>query len=522
MKVVPAFANVAWLAASLPAWRQFRIALARPEETQWRILDGMLKNNAASVFGRDHGFGGMNSYEQFCRRVPVTDYDGLKRWIHRIMRAEPAMLTSEPVTRLLPTSGSAGGRKLIPFTAGLQRQFNRAIGAWMVDLSRSHPSVPCGPSYWSISPAVENVSDEKSAIPIGFDNDSAYLGGVLQRLVEATFAAPSALRLVKDPERFRYLTLLSLLRQRELSFVSVWHPSFLTLLLDALPAWWEKLLDDLERDGRRRARVLRKCRPEDIHAIWPKWRVASCWGDGQAALAATNLRARLPHLVLQPKGLLATEAFVSIPFQSQHPLAITSHFFEFAGDSGAVYPAHALQSGRRYEVIVTTAGGLWRYRLGDVVEVTSFIGKTPSLRFIARRAGVSDLCGEKLMDGFVTEVVQQLCDELGFQPSFAMLAPEFGEPDPPRYTLFLEGTAPAHLAAALDSELRRNPHYALCRDLGQLAAPRCFEIAGRAYEVFSNVRQSEGQRLGEIKPQMLSLRTDWRQHFSRRRSGPAV
>ncbi len=533
MKLTAALANGAWLAASLPAWHDFRRGLARPEETQWQILRGLLQDNSASEFGRLHRFDEIRTCEQYCQRVPITDYAGLEPWVRRIMRGEPAVLTRERVTRLVPTSGSTGGRKFIPFTAGLQRQFNRAIAAWTVDLSRTHPAVPFGPAYWSVSPSLPVRAEQESAVPIGFDSDSAYLGGILQPLVESTFAAPSALRLVTDLECFRYLTLLSLLRQPELRFASVWHPSFLTLLLDALPAWWEELLTDLERGGcrraateppavrvavgsspqPRRARSLRRVGAVDLDLIWPRWGLVSCWGDGQAGVALADLQARWPHLAVQPKGLLATEAFISIPFRSRHPLAVTSHFFEFIDASGAVLPAHALQCGQRYEVIVSTAGGLWRYRLGDFVEIDDFVENTPSLRFIGRGGGVSDLRGEKLMEGFVTRAVLNVCGHCALRPAFAMLAPVIGGGGVPSYVLFVEGEAPDELATLLNAELRANPHYAYCRDLGQLGPVRCVRVAGGAYQTFCEVNVSEGRRLGEIKPQMLSARTDWSRHF---------
>ena len=57
-------------------------------------------------------------------------------------------------------------------------------------------------------------------------------------------------------------------------------------------------------------------------------------------------------------------------------------------------------------VIVTTGGGLWRYRLGDLVEVDGFVAATPSLRFIGRGASVSALCGEKLNETFVTRAIE--------------------------------------------------------------------------------------------------------------------
>ena len=509
MKPVAALANGAWLAASVPAWLRFRRALDHPAETQADVLRRLLARNADSAYGRAHGCAKIRSYEQFRARVPIVDYDDLAPWIARIVRGEKSVLTRAPVTRLVPTSGSTGGRKLIPYTASFQRELNRAIGPWMVDLCRQHPSVPLGPAYWSISPALP-AANEPSAVPIGFEDDSAYLGGVQRRLAESTFAAPSALRLV-----------------------SVWHPSFFTLLLDALPTRWEELLGDVEKGGcqraaalphevRRavaapaqplRARELRRAGPSDESALWPRLRVVSCWGDAQAALPLADLQRRLPGVALQSKGLLATEAFVSIPFRGRHPLAIASHFFEFENERGEVRRAHELRTGESYAVIVTTGGGLWRYRLGDLVEVDGFAGATPSLRFLGRGANVADLCGEKLAETFVTRAIAAVSAACGCAPRFAMLAPERDAAGHWSYTLFAEGELPRDITARLDDELRQNPHYALCRDLGQLGPLRCLQV-GNGCRIFTDTAVSEGRRLGDIKPQTLSSRTDWRSRFA--------
>ncbi len=538
MKLLPALANAAWLAASLPAWQRFRRALQSPAETQAAILRDLVARNTESAYGRAHGFGEIRDYAEFRERVPIADYDDLAPWIARIVRGERSVLTREPVTRLVPTSGSTGGRKLIPFTETFQSELNRAIGPWMMDLARRYPSVPLGPAYWSISPAI-TTKPEESAVPIGFEDDSAYLGGIQQRLAESTFAVPSTLRLVPDMEDFRYLTLLCLLRQPELRLVSVWHPSFFTLLLDALPERWDECVADVKNGGcsrasRRppevrnaldappmpsRADELHRFGPTNAPALWPHLRVVSCWGDGLAALATAELQRRLPHAFFQPKGLLATEAFISIPFAGQHPLAVTSHFFEFTDAQGNVLLAHELQRGESYAVIVTTASGMWRYWLGDLVEVDGFAGATPSLRFIGRGTSVSDLCGEKLTEFFVAIAIAAVCATSGCAPAFAMLAPEADAAGGWSYTLFVEGKIPCEFPSRLDSELRANPHYALCRDLGQLGPLTCREVSN-GYRIFCEADVSRGLRLGDIKPQALSTRTDWRRCFSKNSPQP--
>jgi hypothetical protein len=534
MNLLATTANLAWLGSSLPSAWTFEHALLRPEETQERLLSRQLRCNARSLFGREHGFDDIRSYADFAKRVPIRGYDELEPWIKRIQAGERSVLTTEPVTHLVPTSGSSGARKLIPFTAGLQREFNAAIAPWITDLSRQHPAIIRGPAYWSVTPLMRDDRRTPSAVPIGFDDDSQYLGGFRRQFVEAVMAAPSSLRHVTDPGTFRYLLLLCLLRQRDLRLISVWHPSFLSLLLDELPKIWQDLLSDI-RNGtcsvherhlpssllqtvRRfgpkpeRAAELQCADPCRPSSLWPFLRVISCWCDAHARLAADELARRFPRVSIQPKGLLATEAFVTIPFSGAHPLAIRSHFFEFIAADDNVLPAHALQDGETYELVVTTSGGLWRYRLGDRVRVSGFLGRTPSLSFLGRAGHVSDLCGEKLSGIFVAEVIAGVCSDLGEPVHFAMLAPERTERGW-RYALFLEGKASADVAEKIDLLLRQNPHYACCRDLGQLLPVRLFLIRGGGYETFVSAEVTAGRRMGEVKPTALSARTDWARCF---------
>lgn len=533
MNFLATAANLGWLASSLPAAWKFDRALHRAEETQWRLLRDQLERNVGSAFGRERGFRDIRSYADFTKQVPLTGYDEIEPWIKRIQAGERSVLTTEPVTHLLPTSGSSGARKLIPFTAGLQRELNAAIAPWITDLGRRYPSITRGPAYWSVTPLLRDDQNTPSVVPIGFDDDSRYLGGFRRQLVEAVMAAPGALRDVGDLKAFRYLLLLCLLRQPGLRLISVWHPSFLSLLLDELPHCWSDLLADIRCgtcrvEGRdfpaslratlrlrplpKRAAQLDAVDPRNPVSLWPQLSVISCWCDAHARLPADELSRRFPGVAIQSKGLLATEAFVTIPYSGAHPVAIRSHFFEFIDASGCVLPAHALRDGQIYEVVVTTSGGLWRYRLGDRVEVSGFLGQTPTLRFLGRTGRVSDLCGEKLSETFVSNVIAQVSAALPEPVRFAMLAPE-QTGSGWRYTLFVEGAVSADVVEKMDSLLRNNPHYACCRDLGQLQPLRLFPIRSRGYETFVSAEMAFGKRLGEIKPLALSTRTDWSRRF---------
>jgi hypothetical protein len=501
-------ANRLWHLSTGRSLRRFEAALDRPDTVQRALLREIVAGNADTAFGRAHHFDRVDSPESFRRHVPLTTWDDYAPLVERIRGGEQNVLTRDLVRRLIPSSGSTAAAKLIPYTRVLQRQFSAAIGPWIADLYRRRPDLTNGPAFWSITP-VERAEAGRSAVPIGFDEDSAYLGAILKPLVDATLAVPASVGRIHDIVRFRRRTLFHLLRARDLRLISVWHPSFLTLLLDAMEKDWRRLLAMFARRRlRRRLNELAQLAPTDYHRIWPHLGLISAWGDAHAALHLDALRRRLPGVPIQPKGLLATEAFVTIPFADHHPLALRSHVFEFLDDDNRPHFAHQLERDATYRVVVTTAGGLYRYQLNDRVRVTSRLGATPSLRFLGKEDHVSDRFGEKLSEGFVAATLRDLLTRHKIQPAFAMLAPQDN-----RYVLYLE-SARLIPPADLDAALSANPHYAYCRSLGQLAVPAVVRLAPGAYAAYTARLVSLGQRLGNIKPTALSTLDNWDAQFS--------
>ena len=308
MQLTATIANTLWSASNLPAYARFRRALHQPEIAQQRKLRGYLEHNAHTAFGKAHGFDTIRSYEEFARRVPLADYDSFVPWIARIRRGETNVLTDGRVTHLIPTSGSTGARKLIPFTAGLQREFDAAIGTWLVDLQRQLPGLLGGPAYWSVTPVLGDGIVEESAVPIGFDSDMAYLGGARQRLAQAVMAVPPNVQHAGSLDTFRYETLLHLLACRELRLISVWHPSFLTLLLDALPTHWERLLDDIARGAGDslvplpgRADELRSAEPARTNHPLAGIACSQLLGRWSGGLALADLQRRFPNVLVASK-----------------------------------------------------------------------------------------------------------------------------------------------------------------------------------------------------------------------------
>ena len=501
---------------------------------------GLLDSNAHTVFGRRYRFSGMRNVSDFQCKVPVQNYDDLYPMIEDIRRGRSNVLTREPVTHLMPSSGSTAARKLIPYTRSLQREFNRAIGAWMVDLYSRHQGLVAGRSYWSITPYLEE-STPGTGLTVGFKRDSSYLGGYRQRLVEPIMAVRENLSRIKDVESFRYVTLLELLRCSDLRLISVWHPSFLTLLMEELDSFWDSLLRDINdgtisppnrllpcirkmlgaKPDRNRRNQLDRANSADGSAIWPDLAVVSCWGSGHAKGAISELRRYFTEVAFQQKGLIATEAFMSLPFGNDesdnwlHPLAINSHFFEFVDDDGNVKQVDEIRLDQEYQIVVTTGGGLYRYAMNDRVRVNGFVGRTPSIEFIGKVDSVTDFYGEKLNDRFVSSIIENLVTDLSGRVPFAMLAPD-GADKPEHYTLYMESDIPLDnsIADRLEEKLCANPHYAVCRRLGQLKKAKIFRVSHSANKQYLLSSAMDGGRLGDIKPVKLSSRQDWSGTFS--------
>jgi hypothetical protein len=522
-----ALANRLWLLTSRKAAKDFHKASQNVAETQAGILRNYLTKNQHTHYLKKHS---PLSTPYF----PLSTYDDYLPYIDRIANGEQNILTRDPVQLFELSSGSTSASKMIPYTRTLQREFRLALSTWIHDLYTHHPALMAGPAYWSISPLTSGPRRTPGGIPIGFEEDSAYLGSFGSVIESSLMAVPNFVKHIQDVDDFRYVTLLYLLRCEDLRLISVWNPTFLTLLLAPLETWWDSLLKDLadgtitppnqspitnsQLPNKPRSRALSKIFPTNYPSIWQHLSLISCWADGASAPYAKELQSHFPNVTIQPKGLLATEAFISFPLTGYDgsALAVTSHYFEFLAENGDVLLAHQLEKGKSYSVIVTTGGGLYRYQLNDIVEVTDFYNQTPCIKFIGKADRVSDYFGEKLNEQFVAGVLKELFKKYNLNPIFYMLGPD--DTPPFHYTLYLELENPTiklpnFLTIELDNSLRTNFHYDYCRRLGQLAETQIVQVKDGS-EVYIKACQQRGQKLGDIKASVLQKSTGWGEWFS--------
>lgn len=549
--------NWSWMLKCAGQRTAFHRAVQRVELEQAEVLRAILTANRNTEFGQTHHFNAIGSPRRFRELVPPSNYDDYRQPIARIAAGHTGVLTAERVRLFEPTTGSAGPEKLIPYTDGLRRQFQRGLSVWIGDLLKNRPALRGGRAYWSISPMFGPTRRTSGGVKIGFEDDAAYLGSWEQWALRWLLVAPTGLSQINEIENFRYCTLLYLLVAGDLRLISIWNPTFLSLLLAALPCWSDQICRDLRqgavtlpkavpgqqrlelslRPNRQRADELADIfrfggeLSEKLRHIWKRLTLVSCWADAAAALPLGELSRLFPDVEVQPKGLLATEGIISIPLLdcAAPALALRSHFFEFieAADNASsqalsrVRLAHELEQGGKYRIMLTTAGGLYRYQLGDEVEITGFVGQCPLLKFLGRGDHVCDLVGEKLSDAYVRAVVDRAIANLGVRVRFALLAP--ADDEPARYRLYLQTATSNNVTPSRDafqriveSGLAANPHYRYAVALGQLAPVEIclLDPAGPpASEIYERGCVARGQKVGNVKPVALSAGPGWQSAF---------
>ncbi|MBY0228175.1 MAG: GH3 auxin-responsive promoter family protein, partial [Gemmataceae bacterium] len=329
-------------------------------------------------------------------------------------------------------------------------------------------------------------------------------------IVRLFYCVPAALARLKDPQA-KYYAVLRASMPRDVAMAIAANPSTMISLARAGDAHKESLIRDI-RDGTLtggfdwpaevRQAMKRKLNRDKAAAarleklasrtgqLFPKdywgekkWLMGN-WMGGSMGAYLRHYPKYFGDAKVRDVGLIASEGRMTIPFSDGTPsgvLDITSHYFEFIPEAEAesasptVLGAHELQEGGRYFILLTTAYGLYRYHIHDLVRCTGFHHKTPLVEFLSKGSLFSNLTGEKLSEYHVTQAVADVLAGLETTLGTYSVAPCWPEEEgrPPWYGLFVEGEPPAALAARLDERLRQvNIEYDAKRESQRLGPVR--------------------------------------------------
>jgi hypothetical protein len=529
--------------------RGFEEATHFPGETQNAILQAILRDQADTGFGRDHGFASINSLDEFRRRVPVACYDYVQPYIDRVRAGDTKALIADSTIHMFAlTSGTTATRKFIPVTGRYLADYKRGWNIWGMRAFDDHPTSKLRP----ILQVSGDWQEFRTAAGIPCGSVSGLTASMQKSIVRWLYCVPACAGTIKDAAA-KYYVVLRLSMGRDVGTIITANPSSLVNLARAGDRDKESLIRDLHdgtlstrydvpgsvrdqlarlvrRPNRAKARQLEAIAARTGH-LYPRdyWKnfIIGNWTGGTVGLYLRHFPQYFGDAPVRDIGLLASEGRMTIPVEDSTTsgvLDVTSHYFEFIPEAEArqanpvTLTAEQVQVGQTYYILPTTAYGLYRYHISDLVRVTGFYNRTPLVEFLSKGAHFANLTGEKISEYQVASAMQQVMQEMNLTLTSFSLAPCWNE-EQPYYGLFVERgdlasrDLGARMVAMLDRKLSEiNIEYAAKRNGLRLGPPRLQLIADQTWQEWDRNRlEHRGGTLEQYKHPCLISDPDFRQ-----------
>jgi hypothetical protein len=541
-----------WEAACRRALAGFRRRLVLGPASNTLTLRRILRRHADSEFGRRHRFAELlhepDLEAAWAEALPVADYDRFREDVARMANGAPDILFPGRPRLFVSSSGTTGDPKLFPVT---RRQQNAALS--VIALLTPAARAACVPGLGFRQPTttlmVASRAGRQTAAGIPVGNPS---GAGLRRILGLAppfWVFPAAVLGVQDHPTALYLHALFALRARDLGCIEAIYCSHIVNWMALIERRGAELVRDIATgslsadlvlSGAERAILSGAMRPDPQRAgeierelardstgrmlrLWPALRVLSSVVSGPFAVSLPALRTLAgPGPAIYTTCFGATEGMIGINLWRDAPeryaLALGAVHFEFlpVNELDAPRPRcvrmDAVREGESYELVISNHAGLYRYRLGDVVRIAGFEGKTPVFEFDYRRGNVLDMVGEKTTEQHLRNAFARLIDETpGLQSALTDFS-LYGDVNrvPYRYIVYVEldGSSAFFDAEAMAARLdvllsRENLAYAtLGRDNGRLAA---LELRLLPPGSFAQLLALQGQGAGGVNANQLKV-----------------
>jgi len=508
---------------------EFHDQTKRARAHQRELLLSRIARNADSAFGRDHHFGEVRTPEDFRKRVPIGDYGRHEPYIDRVRNGDVSALFG-PGTEVLMfamTSGTTNRPKTIPVTREALENYRHGWLIWGIQAFDAHPDMIEN----GMRPILQIASDWREShtsagIPCGAI--TGLTASMQSPLIRTTYCMPPSGSRIKDVEA-KYYVALRYSIFKNLGTIIAANPSTIlnmvrlgdrereTLIRDlhdgSLDPKWA-ISADVRKELRFRTKIRRKHAAKRLEALveetgrllprdyWPNLEFLSNWMGGTMRAYLRGYPEYFDQKPVRDVGLIASEGRMTIPIEDGTPagvLDIRHHYFEFipAEDAESADPqtieAADLIVGKNYFILLSTAGGLYRYNIFDLVRCVGFHGEAPIVEFLNKGAHFSSLTGEKISEHQVVSAVESAQRTVGIRLRSYLLLPIWG--DPPAYGLLVEtsdlpeGETADRFNEAVEAQLRElNVEYAAKRDTLRLGPVRTIRIQDGGWADFQRRR----------------------------------
>ena len=472
----------AYIAAESRAWS------AEPIRYQERIMQSLVSDAKTTLFGRDHHFDSIKTYDDFRKNIPVRDYEDLKPYISKVLEGEIDVLWKGKPEYLAKTSGTTSGTKYIPITKqSIPNHINSARNALLAYVHETGNSafLDKGLIFLSGSPELS----EKAGIKTG------RLSGIVNHHV------PQYLRTNQKPS---YTT----------NCIDDWEEKLEKIidetldssmgLISGIPPWVQMYFDRIQ------ARTGKK-----IKDVFPDFSLFVYGGvnfEPYRAKLFESIGKKVDSIETYP----ASEGFIA--YQDSQVaeglllLANSGIFFEFI-PADEFYDANprrvnleGVELNKNYALVINSNAGLWGYSIGDTVK---FISKNPyRLLVTGRIKHFISAFGEHVIGEEVEKAMKAAMKKFpDVRLAEFTVAPQVTPPEGlPHHEWFIEFTHPPQnidaFSAELDNSLRAlNVYY---DDLIKGNILRKLRIQALRQNAFIDYMKSLGKLGGQNKVPRLS------------------
>lgn len=327
----------------------------------------------------------------------ITGFGDYEESLIAAQQGDTQPLNGEKIIFWSETSGTSGVRKFFPITASFQKQFQRTMGPFIFSVMQRFPDFFTKKLVYLV--ALDSTKTTGAGIPLGWISNFNYrnLPGFIKRF----YALPDEVFINAEIyEQWAPLYALAADLNAFFAVTPMVIDAFYHRCIDQFPQYLPYLLGkkkvpdslppiQISKTRQKYLSVFAQNSPNSFKEIWPSLLFAGCWISGPCDYPAQCLKKSLGSGVAMVDGTYsATEGWLTVPIDQcpggyLHPGAHIAEFIEEGKeiDKRNIVQSWELESGKKYEIFLTTAMGLVRYHLKDVVQCIGFLNKSPRLIF---------------------------------------------------------------------------------------------------------------------------------------------
>jgi len=452
----------------------------------WRNL---IKRNKNTIFGKEHRFNEINQYADFKNLIPTRHYEDFISYIDKIKNGETDILQRGKPLYLLMTSGTTAGTKFIPLSkSGIRHQINAAMKVLCF-----HSINIRNADFMSYQMIFIQGSPELSN---EYKVPSGRLSGVVYHHI------PTFFQKNKLPT---YSTNIIPNWQEKIDKIVESTANKDISIIGGIPPWCIQYFEKLRA----------KTKKENLKSIFPNLSIY-IHGGLDFRSYKDKIEGLLGNGVHCLQTFPASEGFFAIQdrLDSDDMLLLLNQgiFYEFIPSNKieqtneTIVSLENIEVNETYELVVTTDSGLWRYRMGDLVQITS---KFPfRLRVIGRTSQFISAFGEHVIGYEIEKTMEEVSRKLGLKFVDYHVSPNI-ESIQYEWRIEWEETpkTPIHeIETNLDQALMaRNKYYLHLITGGIIQACKIITLPSKT---FSTLREKTGKEGGQNKVIRLKNETN--------------